>query len=355
MGRKSKLRILVPAALAGLLLAFAIIGLLSRGGGGAPASQEIARTSAGTAPSMGGAVGGLAADQSAADKGAYGDAADVIAAAPPVTAAAPSAHHLMRSGDLSLLVDRGTLVRTVDRIAAMAVGMGGYVMSSTVGSDSGPGVIEPQALGDKAAEPAVDTAAGLPRAATIGEHPYATLTLRVPERRFDAAVKRFASLGEVQSLSTSSEDVTSQFVDLKARLRHFRAVERRLVRFLAATENVRQMLAVQDRIDAVQLTIEQLSAQLTSLNELTTYGTVTVYLAEKGVPQAGSIDPSDTFAGTLWHSLKVLGRGARISALAVTAALPFIVVFGALGLAAWYVTRRLRRARRHAAPPTLPA
>jgi hypothetical protein len=181
------------------------------------------------------------------------------------------------------------------------------------------------------------------------------MTLRVPERLFDGAIKRFAKLGDVQSISTSSEDVTAQYVDLQARLRHFRAVERRLVGFLAETTNVNQMLTVQDRIDEVQLTIEQLSAQLTSLRETTTYGTLSIFVREKGVPQAGSIDPSDTFAGTLWNSVKLLGHGARVTGLVLTALLPFIVVFGGVGLVAWYVVRRVRRGRRQTAPPTLPA
>jgi len=169
-------------------------------------------------------------------------------------------------------------------------------------------------------------------------------------------VKRFTALGDVQSVSTSSDDVTSQYVDLQARLRHYRAVERRLVRFLAATDNVNQMLAVQDRIDNVQLTIEQLSAQLKSLRETTTYGTLSIFLREKGVPQAGAIDPSDTFTGTLLHSIKVLGHGARVTGLVLTALLPFVVVFGGIGLVVWYVAHRVRRGRRQPAQqPSLPA
>ena len=59
--------------------------------------------------------------------------------------------------------------------------------------------------------------------------PTPSLVVRVPEQYFDTAIKRFSRLGEVQSVSTSSEDVTSQYVDLQARLHHYRAVERRLV------------------------------------------------------------------------------------------------------------------------------
>jgi hypothetical protein len=263
-----------------------------------------------------------------------------------------SAHHLLRTGDLSLLVARGTLLSSVDRINAMTRGMGGYVMSSALGSESPgmPGPIEPLPLNSGTAPSANDKPA-----TTIGTDPYATLTVRVPESSFDAAVKRFAALGDVQSVSTSSDDVTSQYVDLQARLRHYRAVERRLVRFLAATDNVNQMLAVQDRVDNVQLTIEQLSAQLKSLRETTTYGTLSIFLREKGVPQAGAIDPSDTFTGTLLHSIKVLGHGARVTGLVLTALLPFVVVFGGIGLVLWYVVHRVRRGRRQPAQPSLPA
>ena len=356
MGRRSRLRIVIPAIAIGLLVVFAVVGVLSRGGlpriSGLPgiSSQPAAERASATldsagAPTTGEAVQGV--DGGGDSKGA---GLDVAAAVPP--ASALSAHHLLRTGDLSLLVARGTLLSSVDRIAALTVGMGGYVMSSALGSESPsmPGPVEPLPLDAETVPSAGDRPA-----TTIGTNPYAALTVRVPESSFDAAVKRFAALGDVQSVSTSSEDVTSQYVDLQARLRHYRAVERRLVRFLDATDNVNQMLAVQDRIDNVQLTIEQLSAQLKSLRETTTYGTLSVFLREKGTPQAGAIDPTDTFGGTLLNSIKVLGHGARVTGLVLTALLPFVVVFGGIGFVVWFAVRRLRRGRRLPAPPSLPA
>ena len=178
--------------------------------------------------------------------------------------------------------------------------------------------------------------------------------MRVPEQFFETAIKRFSKLGDVQSVSTSSEDVTSQYVDLQARLRHYRAVERRLVGFLQETTTVNQMLAVQDRIDQVQLTIEELSAQLKSLRETTTYATLSVFVSEKDTTPA-AIHASNTFGGTFWNSIELLGHGARVTALVLTALLPFIVVFGAIGVVVWMVVRRLRRGRRQAAQPSLPA
>jgi hypothetical protein len=352
MGRRLTLKALFPAIVVGLLAVFAAVGFLSGGCGGDSTQQDRATGSLG-ASSSGNVAAAPASGSGTLDAGAEKSAVSgqgINAAVPP--AAGPSAHYLVRIGDLSLLISRGTLLSTVDHVRVMTAGMGGYVMSSAIGSDS-PGVsgpVEPQPLDGQTVPPLKDAQ---PQT-TIGTDPYATLTVRVPERDFDLALKRFAALGDVQSISTSSQDVTSQFVDLQARLRHFRAVEHRLVRFLDATTNVSQMLTVQDRIDEVQLTIEQLSAQIKSLRETTSYGTLSVFLSEKGTPQPGAIDSSDSFSGTFWHSVKMIGHGARLSGLTLTALLPFIVVFGAIGLVAWYVTRRVRRSRRQPVQPSLP-
>jgi hypothetical protein len=282
-------------------------------------------------------AGGTVEDTS----GGAANGQDFAAAVPP--ASAPSAHYLLRTGDLSLLVRRGTLLPVVDRITSMTTAMGGYVMSSALGSQAG-GPVEPVPLGAPVAsdgsmeEPA--------RSTTVLNDPYASLVVRVPEQYFETAIKRFSRLGEVQSVSTSSEDVTSQYVDLQARLRHYRAVERRLVGFLQETTTVNQMLAVQDRIDQVQLTIEELTAQLKSLRETTTYATLSLFVSEKDAAAAAAIHASDTFGGTFWNSLELLGHGAWLTALALTALLPFIVFFGDVVCVVCLLARRLRRDRR---------
>jgi hypothetical protein len=353
MGRRPRTRVLVPFIAVGLLAVFAVVGVLSKGGASSPSLQPAtgrASSALGATADVGGAAVSEAVQAVAAGTSSNSTDGTMAAAVPP--ASLLGVHHLLRTGDLSLLVRRGTLLSAVDRITAMTQGMGGYVMSSALGSESPgkPGPVEPLPLDSGAASSATVAPSN-----SAAADPYAAMTLRVPERSFDAAVKRFAALGEVQSVSTSSEDVTSQYVDLQARLRHYHAVEQRLVRFLATTGNVSQMLAVQDRIDNVQLTIEQLSAQLKSLRETTTYGTVSIFLREKGAAQAVAAGPTSTFGGTLLHSIKVLARGARVTGLIVTALLPFVVVFGGVGLVAWLVVRRVRHGRRQPVQPSLPA
>ena len=350
MRRRLNPKIVIPAIAIGLLLVFAVVGALSVNT--TETAPSLDRSSGegevGTMP--GKSIGSTAETELGDSSVASNESAEVgLTAAVPPQGPSP-AHHLVRRGDLALLIESGALLTTFERVAAMTADMGGYVLSSSLGSSwSSREVVEPQPFDD-------DTSAQLqkPAVAEPNEPDQAWLTLRVPQSRFEAAAKRFAKLGDVQRLTTSSEDVTSQYVDLEAKLRHYRAVERRLLHFLAATDTVKEMLAVQDRIDTVQLTIEQLEAQLKSLRETTTYGTLSISLTEKGTPQSGAIDPSDTFVGVFWNSLTLLGHGARVTALAITAALPFLFVIGIVGLAAWYAARRVR-GRRNPQQPSLTA
>jgi hypothetical protein len=345
MTRRVKIAVAVPLAVIGVLGVLIGVGALAgRESVGSSSGSSLSRA-AGEAPINGQMepAADSAVTKSVASDGGATATQDYQAAVPPGSAS--SAHYLVRTGDMSLLVARGTLLSNVDRIKAMTTAVNGYIMSSSMGTQSG-GMPEPMPL-----DGAVSSGGSVQDS---GSKPYASLVVRVPEALFDTAIKRFSRLGEVRSATTSSEDVTSQYVDLQARLRHYRAVERRLVGFLQQTTTVNQMLVVQDRIDKVQLTIEELSAQIKSLSETTTYGTLSVYVTEKGRPAAAVITGS-TFGGTFWHSVGLLGRGARVTGLILTALAPFVVVLGAAGVVVWFVVRRMRRSRRRAAAPSAPA
>jgi hypothetical protein len=347
MTRRPRLKVLVPILIVALLALFAAVGAVSTWRSDRSADSA-SRDTIGAAAKAGAGAAQTAPELAAPDQ----STASSDGAYTALPGAVPSgSHYLIRNGSLSLVVRDGTLMTTVQRITAMTQGMGGYVMASAMGTaPSYPGPVEPLAYDGEKAQSGGDSVA----VAQSSGDGYASLTLRVPQSSFDDALRRFSALGRVEDISTSSEDVTGQYVDLQARLRHFRAVERRLVRFLAATDNVKDMLAVQDRLDQVQLTIEQLTAQLKSLRETTSYGTLSVSLRETGATHVAAAGPGSTFGGTLWHSLQLLGRGARLCLLAVAAVLPFALVAAAVAALAWYV-RRVIRGRRSSSPPAQPA
>jgi len=253
---------------------------------------------------------------------------------------AADGRRLVRTADMALVVDGHDVGAAVARVVAITESLGGYVLSSFTGTPGGPVLAYPEddlAVGDVA-----DDTAGRSGIGT------ATVTVRVPSASFEPALRRFARLGQVEYESTSTQDVSDQMVDLEARLRHARAVERRLLRFLDQTDTIKEMLAVQDRLDQVQLEIEQLGAQIEALREVVAFSTVTVTLRAEGDPT-----PVIGAGGGVWDNFvdawRVLGRSAAVLLKAVAAALPFVIVGGGIAVAAWYVARRLSRRRDHGA------
>jgi hypothetical protein len=361
--RAKHLKVVIPVAIVALLAVFALVGALVRSGDQAANLSATTASDAGRDGAMAGGVApepataeSLDAAKAADEAGASGTGGDLLYADVPPSSAA-SAHYLIRNGSITLTVARHGLRDAMGRINTITLGMGGYVLSSYIGSETAwYGGIEPMAYDASGAATGMtyDDASKMTRPedanGTSDVVQYGTVTVRVPEERFDDAVERFSKLGEVVDMTTSAEDVSDQMVDLRARLRHQRAVEERLLGFLDQARTIKETLAVQDRIDQTQLTIEQLSAEIARLGEVTSYGTLTVSLRERGVPQPGAIDQSDSFWGAFTNSLGLIADGAKASAVALGALLPFLALVGAIGAAVWYGRRAVLRRR----PPRAP-
>jgi len=87
-------------------------------------------------------------------------------------------------------------------------------------------------------------------------------TLRIPAADRDAAIAEIKQLGRVESESQTGEDVTSEYVDLDARLTNARNTEQRLTDVLRQrTGKLADVLDVEKEISRVRGEIEQMEAQ----------------------------------------------------------------------------------------------
>jgi len=175
-----------------------------------------------------------------------------------------------------------------------------------------------------------------------------TLVLRVPSENFSALVAAVNGTGEVQSLSTQTEDVTDQLVDLNARIENLRAQREQLRQIYNRTNDTQELLSIQERLSSVQSQIERLTAKRESLQRQVAYSTLTVDLrepepeveAERGVePATASWYETPALAAFLEsvHGVTVVLRAVVVS-LAYLA--PYALVFGVpLVGAAWWRRR----------------
>jgi hypothetical protein len=211
-----------------------------------------------------------------------------------------------------------------------------------------------------AAEQAVTAAGGYVAASQRqgdDENAGAMVTYRIPVERWEATLAALRKVGvKVLSEQTGSEEVTSQVVDLGARLANLRATESALQAIMTKATKIPDILEVQSQLTGVRGEIEQLTAQKQSLEERAAMATLTVGFSLPPTVAVAAVqeswDPAnevDRAAATLVG----LGQGVANAAIwFVIVLLPLALVLGILVGVAWLVARRFRP---RPAPPAPPA
>ena len=110
-----------------------------------------------------------------------------------------------------------------------------------------------------------------------------SITLRVPVEAFESTVAEIADLGSVTDESESGEDVSEEFVDLQARIRHLSAQEAVMLRLMDRAESIPDSIRVHNELTRIQLDMERLRGRLRYLEDQTEFSTITVQLKEAGV------------------------------------------------------------------------
>ena len=113
-------------------------------------------------------------------------------------------------------------------------------------------------------------------------------SIRVPAERLDETMAELRRMSiEVQSESTTSQDVTDEYYDLRSRVKSLQATEQALIKLLDRAEKVEDALAVQQELARLQVEIEAHLGRIKLLEETAAYSLITAYLtlapAEMGV------------------------------------------------------------------------
>ena len=123
----------------------------------------------------------------------------------------------------------------------------------------------------------------------------------MPEPSFAAVVSEVQHFGHATSVTTTSTDVTGQYVDLQARITALEASRQQYLTIMSQATSIGDILAVQSQLDTLQSQIEQLQGQLSVLDNETTYGSLTVSLAEAG-HRPPPPPPTRTGLDEAWHT-----------------------------------------------------
>jgi hypothetical protein len=230
----------------------------------------------------------------------------------PVPAAvAAGTSRIVKNATLNVSVKKGGIGDGYQRAVDAAAAVGGWVQASQTGTDQ------------------------------------ATLTLKVPSDKLSGVIGTIRNLGKVTAVSETGEDVTAEFVDLEARIGHWRAQEAVFVGLMGKAKTIPETIQIQQQLSTIQEQIEQLEGRRKYLDGQTSFSTLRLSLLEEGAVAKPDTEPKP--GSTLSRAWERSG-GAALAVLGGT-----IVVLGVLlplaavvGIPAWVLAVLLRR--RESAP-----
>jgi hypothetical protein len=167
----------------------------------------------------------------------------------------------------------------------------------------------------------------------------ATFELKIPAPKYDQAVGMLSTIGKVETVNSTAQDVGEEFVDVTARVNNSRRLEERLISLLAnRTGKLDEVLRVERELARVREEIERYEGRLRYLNARVAMSTLTVTVHEPA-PILGNSPGENPIAAALrraWKNFIALLAGS-------IAALGVVIPLALVGLAGWLAYRRWKR------------
>jgi hypothetical protein len=230
--------------------------------------------------------------------------------------AIPIEQRIVKTGEITLEVE--SVAETLGRVRALVAQLSGYVGGSQAG--------------------------------TLEES--ATITARIPAASFDEALARLHELDvDVVAETTREQNVTSQIVDLQARMDNLEASEASYRELVARAEKIEDILAVQSRLDDVRGQIEQIAAQLKALEGQADLSTLTITLIPKPQPISQQTETWDPGAQLNAALAALVGVGQALLNGLIWFAIVWLPILLVLGLLVLLALRGVLEVRRRMPAP----
>ena len=119
----------------------------------------------------------------------------------------------------------------------------------------------------------------------------AYIVVRVPADKYEEFMESSKEYGNVLSVSTSADDITTEYYDLAARLESLRQQRERVMEFYKQAKTIDELIAIEQRLSEIDGEIAAKEITMKNFDLLTTYSTVTFDVREV----SKFTDTEDTF------------------------------------------------------------
>jgi Domain of unknown function (DUF4349) len=336
-------------AAAGAVLLAALLGLsgCSQAGGDSSSSKGMGVAAGGAVAPRNAAAG---ADSGTSSTGSTSGTSSTSGTGSGTAATQPTGRSLIYTGEMQLSAPE--VDPAVTRAEQLTTAAGGYVdaeQSGPVGELSLTSYPTGGSSGDASTGGADSSLPlqNLPEPGDVGAQA-AQLVLRIPAARYTAVFQQLLGLGADLGQERTSQDVTSQVVDVASRISSQQASVARVRALMDQAQSLSDVISLEAALTQRESALESLEAEQRSLQSQTAMSTVTVQVFEKPTPRTAApvhrpkpkkgvgAAAQDALADG-WHGLYLT---FRVLLVVLSALLPFAVVLVPLGWLALWLTRR---------------
>ena len=151
----------------------------------------------------------------------------------------------------------------------------------------------------------------------------AYVTVRVPSGESAQFCEYLAELGKIDSTSTDTQDVTSEYYDLETRIAQGKLEIQKLEELLERCSTVDEVLQVRAQLSQQQADVESMEGRMKRLRELTSFDTINIQLS----PVRNLVSGSDGRFMTGSELLNGILNGLRDSVRVVVNGAGYLLIF----------------------------
>ena len=222
---------------------------------------------------------------------------------------------IIKNGNVSL---KATDVNTkMQEITVLAQQSGGYVESSYVDNIVQPIIMDTT----QAAKIARETTTMI-----------ANMTIKVPAEKFEGSFQTIIGMGKLINQSSNSNDITSQYRDIEARVTNLKVQEKNLQNIMTRATTVEDTLKVEVELNRVRTEIDIMTGNLKNWDQLVEYSTIYINMTEVKEAELEKVDvpgvwqnAKDGFVSTI----NTIRYGIERMFVFLISAIPYILVLGA--------------------------
>lgn len=159
--------------------------------------------------------------------------------------------------------------------------------------------------------------------------------IRIPHQSFDGFILDLSKgVSYFDYKNIQAQDVTEEFIDIEARLKTQKELEKRYLALLNQAKNIKEILDIEKELNSIRQEIESKEGRLKYLQNKVSWSTIDVSIY-KLQPQSANVSVS--YFSKIWNAIKSGWNGLLSFFIGLLHIWPFLII---LSLIIWFIKRK---------------